>query len=145
MTESETDMRKILLIAVVVSFLMVSCKGQVSTTRFPMPHVGTWSGLDSTNTKGVVTFRENGTGAMEYGGSTYEFQYFFDYGKNPVWLDLVYSRDGKPFRARLIVKYQDETHLKWYTFFTEVRPESFPETEAGKVMTLTRLGPPMKV
>jgi hypothetical protein len=103
-----------------------------------MLHVGTWTGLDSTNTKGMVSFREDGTGTMEYGGKTYEFMYFFDYSKKPIWLDLIYSREGKPIRTRLIVRYLDENHFKWYTFFTEVRPASFPASDSGNVMTLSR-------
>src|SRR3972149_7785808 len=121
--------RSFFLILMLTSLLIASCKGQDSYSRFPMIHVGTWTGADSTDAKGVVTFEENGTGTMEYGGSAYEFRYVFDYGKRPIWLDLLYTREGRPFRARLIVRFINENQFMWYTFFTEVRPVSFPESE----------------
>lgn len=128
-----------IFIVLIASLAISSCKGSDSYSRFPMLHVGTWTGVDSTNTKGVVTFKEDGTGTMEYSGNTYEFRYFFDYGKKPIWLDMLYMREGRPFRARLIVKFADENHIKWYTFFSEVRPASFPEVGTGNVMSLTRV------
>jgi hypothetical protein len=141
-------MRKNLFVLIVVSmalFSVVACKGPESYSRYPLLHVGTWTGVDSTNTKGMVTFREDGTGTMQYGGNAYEFRYVFDYGRRPIWLDLIYSREGRPFRARLIVKYIDENSLKWYTHFSEVRPASFPESDGGNVMKLTRLNSLTKV
>ena len=127
------------------SLFLFSCQGKGSRSRIPLVHVGTWSGVDSQNMKGVVTFRENGTGTMEFGNHAYDFQYCFDYSKRPVWLDLLYSREGKPFQARLIVQYVDENHLQWYTFFSEKRPEGFPKGNEGGVMKLTRVNPLHKV
>jgi hypothetical protein len=134
----------LLSISLVVSLFLASCKGKDSSVRVPLVHVGVWSGLDGANMKGVITFRENGTGTMEFDKNAYDFEYFFDYSKRPVWLDLIYSREGKPFRARLIVKFPDDNQLHWYTFFSEERPEKFPEGNEGNVMKLTRVNPPVK-
>jgi hypothetical protein len=131
----------LLFILVCASLVLHSCKGKDANARVPMVHVGVWSGVDSENTKGMVTFRENGTGTMEFANNAYDFRYCFDYSKRPIWLDLLYSREGKPFRARLIVKYLDENNLQWYTFFSEVRPEKFPDGNPS-VMRLARMGRP---
>ena len=133
--------KTVLLLLVLVGALLTfcSCKGKESNSRVPMVHVGTWSGVDGANTKGVVTFRENGTGTLEFDNSAFDFQYAFDYSKRPVWLDMIYSREGKPFRARLIAKFPDEDHLHWYTFFTEERPAGFPEGNDENVMKLARV------
>jgi hypothetical protein len=124
-----------------LSLVFFSCKGKDANSRVPMGHVGVWSGVDGANMKGVVTFRENGTGTMEFDQNTFKFEYSFDYSKRPVWLDLIYSREGKPFRARLIVKFPAEDQLHWYTFFSEERPDKFPEGNAENVMKLTRMKP----
>ncbi len=131
----------LMLVLVGASLLLFSCKGKDANTRVPMAHVGVWSGVDGANMKGVIAFRENGTGTMEFDKNAYDFEYCFDYSKRPVWLDLIYTREGKPFRARLIVKFPDENQLHWYTFFSEERPDKFPEGDAGKVMKLTRMKP----
>lgn len=136
-------MRKSLLLFILLispSFIM-ACNGSGSYSSYPVLHLGTWSGEDSANITGVVTFREDGTGTMEYNNTTYAFRYQFDYSRTPIWLDLLYSREGKPFQARLIVKYPDENHLQWFTFFNDVRPADFPDGESGNVMTLTRVNP----
>lgn len=142
MTPTMRKKALIVLLLTSASLLLFSCQGKGSRSRTPMVHVGTWSGVDSSNMQGVVTFRENGTGTMEFGNQAYAFQYWFDYSKRPVWLDLLYSREGKPFQARLIVRYSDEDHLQWYTFFSEERPEEFPKGDEEGVFKLTRVKPP---
>ncbi|MBN1104248.1 MAG: hypothetical protein JXL84_12595 [Deltaproteobacteria bacterium] len=128
-----------LFIALAAVLLFSSCQGPGAKDRYLLPHVGTWEGVDSTGTKGIVTFREDGTGTMSFQNNTYEFEYVFDYGKKPLWLDLVYSREGRPFRARLIVKYLDDHRLKWFTRFDQTRPAGFPEKDGPNVIILTRL------
>jgi hypothetical protein len=128
-----------LFMALVAILFLSSCEGPGGKARYLLPHVGTWEGVDSTGTKGIVTFREDGTGTMAFHNNTYGFEYVFDYGKKPLWLDLVYSREGKPFRARLIVKFLDDNRLKWFTRFNETRPTGFPEKDGRNVMILTRL------
>lgn len=133
-------MRKGLLIFILLispSFI-VACNGSGSYSSYPVPHLGTWTGTDSANLTGVVTFNENGTGTMKYNDTNYEFRYQFDYTKKPIWLDFLYSREGRAFQARLIVRYIDENHLQWFTFYNDVRPADFPDGDNGNVMTLTR-------
>jgi hypothetical protein len=123
----------------------ISCDGPGAHDRYLLPHVGTWVGVDHTGTKGIVVFGENGKGSMVFQNTVNEFQYVFDYSKSPLWLDLLYSREGRPFRAKLIVKFKDENRLEWYTNFDENRPSGFPKGNAENVMTLTRLNPRTRV
>ena len=127
----------------IASVLLVSCKGSSSSSyeRFPLPHIGVWTGVDASNVRGTVSFKENGTGTIKFAENVYDFNYFFDYSRKPVWLDLIYTREGKPFRAKLVVKFMDENRLKWFTFFTETRPNGFPEKDSSGVMVLTRVSP----
>jgi hypothetical protein len=76
-----------------------------------------------------------------YNNTIYKFRYVFDYTKDPIWLDFHYSREGKPYQACLIVRYIDENHLQWFTYFNDVRPADFPDGDQGNVMTLTRVNP----
>jgi hypothetical protein len=135
----------LLILAVMLMGASLSCDGPGARDRYLLPHVGTWVGVDRTGMKGIVVFGENGRGTMEFQNDLNEFQYVFDYTKKPLWLDLLYSRDGKPFRAKMIVKFLDENRLEWYTFFDEKRPSAFPDGNEENVMTLTRLNPLTKV
>lgn len=135
-----------LIVLVMLAASMLSCQGPGAHDRYVLPHVGNWIGVDASGMRAVVVFRENGTGTIEFQNTVNEFYYVFDYSRNPLWLDLVYSREGKPFRTRLIAGFTDENRLKWYTFFDERRPSGFPKgDQAGNVMTLTRLNPRTKV
>ena len=129
------------IVPVLLIFFLASCHGPEARNRYLLPHVGTWVGVDSTGNKGVVSFRENGTGTMELQNDAYEFTYVFDYSRQPMWLDLIYAREGKPFRAKLVVKFMDENRFQWFTFFSDKRPAAFPEKNSGNVMVLTRLSP----
>ncbi|MEW6665494.1 MAG: hypothetical protein AB1512_09765 [Thermodesulfobacteriota bacterium] len=129
---------------IMIAMLMgssLSCEGPGAHDRYLLPHVGTWVGVDGTGTRGIVVFGEDGRGTMEFQNIVNEFQYVFDYSKNPLWLDLLYSREGRPFRAKLIVRFLDENRLQWFTFFDRRRPSSFPKGDAENGMTLTRLNP----
>lgn len=127
------------IVAAMLMLSSLSCDGPRANDRYLMPHVGTWVGVDSTGARGIVVFGENGRGTMEFQNSLNEFQYVFDYSKKPLWLDLLYSREGRPFRAKLIVNFLDENRLEWYTFFDEKRPSAFPHGNAENLMTLTKL------
>jgi len=137
-------MRQLTLMVVVLGVftLLLSCKGPSSSSeRYFLPHIGAWTGVDAANSKAAVVFGVDGTGTMEFGGDLYSFQYVFDYSRKPVWLDFIYTREGKPFRAKLIVQFIDNNKLKWFTFFSEERPAEFPKEGAAGVMVLTRVNP----
>ena len=137
--------RKYIFVAafLTLSLLLYSCKDSPkgSHDRPLPPHIGVWAGVDPSNVKGTVTFKEDGTGSMEFADNIYEFNYVFDYSRKPVWLDLIYSREGKPFRAKLVVKFENENRFQWFTFFTETRPDAFPEKDSEGVMVLTKVDP----
>jgi hypothetical protein len=135
----------LLIAAVMLMASSLSCDGPRANDRYLLPHVGTWVRVDNTGGRGIVVFKENGMGTIEFENNVYEFDYVFDYTRKPVWLDLLYSREGKPFRAKLIVKFLDENRLEWYTFFDEKRPSEFPDGNADNVATLTRLTPLTRV
>ncbi|MBN1106641.1 MAG: hypothetical protein JXL84_24780 [Deltaproteobacteria bacterium] len=129
----------LLIVTVLLMLSSLSCDSPRVQERYLMPHVGTWVGLDRAGVKGTVVFGERGTGSMEFQNTHNKFQYVFDYSKQPVWLDLLYTREGRPFRAKLIVKFLDENRLQFYTFFDETRPPAFPDGKSVNLMTLTRV------
>ena len=133
-------MKRYLVYAVVmlIPILLISCSNSDHVQEFLQPHIGKWFGVDSTGTKATIIFKEDGTGSIEFNNDLYGFNYVIDYSKKPVWLDLIYTREGKPFRAKLIVKFLDNKRLKWRTFFNDKRPEDFPPEDTRHTMVLTK-------
>ncbi|MFH1349518.1 MAG: hypothetical protein ABII26_01150 [Pseudomonadota bacterium] len=125
-------------ILIIIPFLLISCSNSERAQNVSQPHIGKWSGVDSNGTKATISFKEDGTGTIEFNNDLYQFTYVFDYSKKPTWLDLIYSREGKPFRAKLIVKFLDGNRLKWRTFFNAQRPDDFPPDDKKYTMVLTR-------
>ena len=85
--------------------LFISCSEPEPTRHFDQPHIGKWSGTDLAGVKATIIFRESGAGTIEFDNNFYEFTYIIDYSKQPIWLDLIYTRENKPFRAKFLVKF----------------------------------------
>jgi len=131
--------REFLYLTTMILFaILISCNGSEKARDAYKPHLGIWSGIDSSGTKATIVFKKDGTGTIEFNNENYEFKYIMDYSKRPVWLDLIYPRDGKPYRAKLIVEFFDKNRLKWRTFFNEQRPEGFPPEDNKFTMVLTK-------
>ena len=125
-------MKKHLFLALLIalSLMLLSCSNGGLSRHFRQPHIGVWEDVDFKGRKATLVFRENGTGTIFFDYHLYDFTYFIDYSKKPVWLDLIYSRKGKPYRAKLIVKFLEINKLKWRTFFGRIRPAGFlPEND----------------
>lgn len=124
--------------AMVIFTILLSCHGSEERRDAYQPHLGIWSGIDTAGIKATILFRKDGTGTIEFNDERYEFKYIMDYSKRPVWLDLIYTRDGKPYRAKLIVEFIDKTRLKWRTFFNDQRPDDFPSQDDKFTMVLSK-------
>ena len=134
---SQIIMKNKLLIAALfaVSVLLISCGDGGHIQQYYQPHVGVWEDADFTGSKAMVVLRENGTGTILFDRQFSDFKYVMDYSKKPPWLDLMYTREGKPYRAKVLVKFLDINRLKWRTFFGETRPIRFlPEDEKNTVI-----------
>jgi len=123
------------------SILLISCSNSEHIQQFSPPHIGEWAGVDSGGIKAVIVFKENGIGMISFNSQVSDFKYVVDYAKKPIWLDLIYSREGKPYRAKLIVKFMDTNELKWRTFFNDTRPTEFISDDPKNTMILTRVKP----
>jgi hypothetical protein len=85
-----------------------------------------------------MIFREDGTGALSFPRGSSDFEYVFDYTRTPVELNLISTREGKPYRIRAIVKYFGKNRMKIRTFFNEKRPDGFDPNDAENTIALTR-------
>ena len=132
------------VIFLILFIFLVSCRSEQSPKQFFQPHIGEWSGIDSKGSKAIILFRENGTGYISFDKELYRFNYVFDYSKNPVWLDLISSRKGRPFRAKLIVRFMGKNRFKFRTFFNEKRPSEFLEDDLKNTVFLTKITPKRK-
>ncbi len=128
-----------ILMLLVASLFFLGC-GEKPEDSFK-PHIGLWKDLDLGRTVATVAFLRGGTGGVWFGSQFSKFEYTIDYSKDPIWLDLVYSREGKPFRARLIADFDDINVFKWRTYFGEKRPSDFPGLNDKYTITLTRATP----
>ena len=136
-------MKKYLLpvILLAIAILPISCGNRDQTPPYYQPHIGLWEDTGAADKKTVIVFREDGTGniAFDYQGS--DFKYVIDYSKKPVWLDLIYSREGKPYRAKMIIQFLDNNQLKWRTFFNDKRPTEFTPKDPDSTIILNRVNP----
>ncbi|MFH1349512.1 MAG: hypothetical protein ABII26_01120 [Pseudomonadota bacterium] len=118
-----------------LSLLLNSCEGKGQTRYSRQPHLGVWEDVGFEGRKATLVFKENGTGTLLFDFQLYDFRYIIDYSKKPVWLDLIYTREGMPYRAKVIVKFLDLNRLKWRTFFGSTRPTEFiPEDDKYTVL-----------
>ncbi|MFH1487695.1 MAG: hypothetical protein ABII06_02220 [Pseudomonadota bacterium] len=133
-------MQRTLLVVVVLALTlwMSSCSSNEAEQPSVLPHIGEWVHEDAGGKGAKVLFRQDGTGILWFEDKNYPFQYVFDYSEKPVAVDLIYSREGKPYRAKVIVKFLDNNSLKWRTFFDDQRPDSFPEGDEKNTIILKR-------
>lgn len=129
------------VILLAISVLLISCGNRDQTQPYYQPHIGLWEDIGATDKKTVIVFRENGTGTISFDYQVSDLKYVIDYSKKPVWLDLIYSREGKPYRAKMIVQFLDNNQLKWRTFFNEKRPTEFIPEDSDNTITLSRVNP----
>lgn len=119
-------------------FSLTVCSNKESQKKSSQPHVGQWSGVDGKGIKGIILFRQEGTGTIQFENEQYEFKYVIDYSKNPIWLDLIYNREGKPFHAKSIIQFVGENQLELRTFFDKDRPTQFFYEDPKHTMILKR-------
>ncbi len=136
-------MKNRLLTAVLfaLSVLPISCGNGGHIQQYYQSHVGVWEDADFTGSKAIVVLRENGTGTILFDRQLSDFKYVMDYSKKPTWLDLIYAREGKPYRTKAIVKFLDINRLKWRTFFGETRPAKFLLEDDKSTAILNRFYP----
>ena len=130
---------KIYLLTVIL--LLISFFNGDCPKHFSGPHIGVWEDKDFKGTKAIISFKADGIGSIFFNDRLCYFKYIIDYSKRPVWLDLLYSREGNPYRAKVIVKFLDTNRIKWRTFFAENRPEEFIQGDDIYTVILNRLYP----
>lgn len=121
--------------------LLVSCGNHEAPQQYRQPHIGVWTGTDPSGTQATVVFEEGGRGSITFDETLHPFDYLIDYTKDPTWLDLIYTQDGKPFRAKVILRFQDRNTIEWRTFFNAKRPEGFGEEDDEHTILLKRVNP----
>ncbi len=129
------------VILLTIYALLISCGNRDQTQPFYQPHIGLWKDIGAADKQTAIVFREDGTGNISFDYQDSDFKYVIDYSKKPVWLDLIYSREGKPYRAKMIVQFLDNNQLKWRTFFNEKRPTEFIPKDPDNTITLNRVNP----
>ncbi|MBW1801114.1 MAG: hypothetical protein JRJ85_10345 [Deltaproteobacteria bacterium] len=129
-----------IITCVVFLFLLSACGRGVERQGHYLPHIGSWEGVDSKGIKATMVLRENGIGKITFHDKIIEFKYVFDYSKNPLWMDIIHDRADKPYRERLIAKFEDKNHWKWRTFYTEERPSEFSQEDTNFTAVFTRVG-----
>ena len=132
-------LRPVILLAILI--LPISCGNRDQTPPYYQPHIGVWEDIGAADKKTVIFFREDGTGSISFDYQDSDFEYVFYYSKKPVWLDLIYSREGKPYRAKIIVKFLDNNQLKWRTFYNDKRPTEFIPKDPDNTIILNRVHP----
>lgn len=130
-----------LAVTALLAAFLVSCDSEETpkTAQFRQPHIGVWEDSVSGQEKAVMALREDGTGSLRLNRQDYNFQYVIDYARKPIALDLVYSREGEPFRARAIVRFIEGDQMKLRTFFDEKRPEAFSPEDTKNTVLLKRV------
>jgi hypothetical protein len=119
-------------------FLLPSCNFNGRAGKSYQPHIGVWEERGILEKKAVLVLREDGSGSIWFDNLRHDFSYIIDYSKRPVNLDLLYRREGKPFRARLIVKFLGMNRFKWRSFYNEKRPTRFLPEKDGHTVILNR-------
>lgn len=136
-------MKKYLLpvILLAIAILPISCGNRDQTPPYYQPHIGLWEDIGAADKKTVIVFREDGTGNISFDYQDSDFEYVIDYSKKPVWLDLIYSREDNPYRAKMIIQFLDNNQLKWRTFFNDKRPTEFTPKDPDNTIILNRVNP----
>jgi len=123
---------------------LVSCGNHEAPQQFTQPHIGAWTGIDPSGIEATVVFEEGGNGSITFDETVHPFEYVIDYAKDPTWLDLIYTQEEKPFRAKLILRFQDRNTMEWRTFYNEQRPEGFQGEGDKHTFILKRVNPPQE-
>lgn len=113
-------------------------------TRVTAPTlVGTWSNRAAEN-RVTFVFNPDGSGSMSIGNAQLPYRYRFDQSRDPGWLDLDGTADGKPVTIRAIAEFVRGDRLKIrmpHTRTPGVRPTEFVENDLENTILLTRVDP----
>jgi len=129
------------VLLIILSSMFSSCVDEGQPPQFYQPHIGAWEDVNFRGRQATLVLRENGTGSILFDHQFHDFKYVMDYSKKPVWLDLIYSREGRPYRAKVIVQFLEINKLKWRTFFGSIRPTEFLSGNDIYTIILNRLYP----
>ncbi len=106
--------------------------------------VGTWSNR-ATDNPVAFTFNDDGSGSMTIGAAQLPYQYRFDQTRNPAWLDLDATAEGRSVSIRAIAEFARRDKLKIrmpHTRALDIRPSVFEENDLENTILLTRITPP---
>lgn len=105
--------------------------------------VGTWSNR-ATDNPVSFTFNDDGSGAMAIGTAQLAYQYRFDQTRNPAWLDLDATTEGRSVSIRAIAQFARGDKLKIrmpHTRALDIRPTEFVDDDLENTILLTRITP----
>lgn len=105
--------------------------------------VGTWSNR-ATDNPITFTFNHDGSGAMTIGTAQLPYRYQFDKARNPAWLDLDASAEGRSVSIRAIAQFARGDKLKIrmpHTRAPDIRPTEFVDSDLENTILLTRIPP----
>jgi hypothetical protein len=105
--------------------------------------VGTWSNR-ATDNPVAFTFNDDGSGSMTIGTAQLPYQYRFDQTRNPAWLDLDATAEGRSVSIRAIAQFARGDKLKIrmpHTRALDIRPTEFEERDLENTILLTRTKP----
>ncbi len=105
--------------------------------------VGTWSNR-ATDIPIVFTFNEDGSGSMTIGVAQLPYQYRFDQTRNPAWLYLDATVEGRSVSIRAIAQFTRGDKLKIrmpHTRAVDIRPNELVDNDLENTIILTRITP----
>jgi hypothetical protein len=109
----------------------------------PPTLVGTWSNRAADNPI-TFTFHDDGSGTMTIGSARLLYQYRLDQTREPAWLDLDATADGKPVSIRAIAQFarRDKLRIRLpHTRAVDIRPTEFTDDDLENTILLTRVEP----
>jgi hypothetical protein len=113
-------------------------------TRVTAPTlVGTWSNR-ATENRVTFVFNPDGSGSMSIGNAHLPYRYRFDPRRDPAWLDLEGSAEGKTVTIRAIAEFVRGDRLKIRMPPTRTpgdRPAEFVDNDLENTILLTRVEP----
>jgi hypothetical protein len=114
-------MKRLSIVLLLTAFGLCSCSSEKRT------HLGTWNSAGSEE-KTTVTFAEKKI-TVQMPGGTSVGQYSIDYGKTPIWLDIVTDANET---YKCIMEFVGDEAFQAVCTGRDTRPSDF--TTAGDVM-----------
>ena len=115
-------------------------------------HIGEWKGTDEKGKVGSLILNESShvilvMGNQVIGGKDFEIdgikaecKYEINYKKDPIWLDIVFSKEGaESGRMKGIIRFISDTKMEYRLSFDTSRFEKFDPTDKLNTIVLDKV------